>query len=423
MKINRRSFLTHGSKGFTALLVRSLASGLPVAYLLDPSESRAQQMMSSDIQTLILSTSSRGDPINVNCPGSYVDGVTNNPNLETARANFGSTRARAAQVWCGLPNDLRQRLAFFHYRPRSAAHPEYRSVMAMKGSIKNDVGNGSEMFASAMSQLAYSMAEYKQVEPIPLCDSSLTFLAQPLQQIKPLDLKALFSPTDQDLVDLRRTRDQVLDGLYANMQVRGNLAQREFIERYASSRVQARNLGTQLGDLLNDLPTDPEENNTPLDQVIAAVALAKARISPVMTINIPFGGDNHQDTGLVNEATQTTEGVQLIGRLWSELKEAGIQDQVSFATMNVFGRRSYTNTRGGRDHNQHHAVMVAFGKNVQGGVYGGMNSEGQATAINGIPPELTMEAAGFSMARALGHSNQVVQARIPNGQLVNSFLA
>ena len=52
-----------------------------------------------------------------------------------------------------------------------------------------------------------------------------------------------------------------------------------------------------------------------------------------------------------------------------------------------------------------------------------MNSEGRATSIDGIPVDLTMESAGFSMARALGHSQQDVQRRLPNGTLVNGFLA
>ena len=40
-------------------------------------------------QTLILSTSSRGDPLNINCPESYVEGVTNLPRLPSSRGRFG----------------------------------------------------------------------------------------------------------------------------------------------------------------------------------------------------------------------------------------------------------------------------------------------------------------------------------------------
>ena len=95
---------------------------------------------------------------------------------------------------------------------------------------------------------------------------------------------------------------------------------------------------------------------------------------------------------------------------------------MTFATMNVFGRRSYTNTRGGRDHNKDHAVMATFGAQIQGGVYGGMTSEGKAKDIGAINANTSMEAAGVSLARALGHSNQMVELRIPNGQLIDGFL-
>jgi uncharacterized protein (DUF1501 family) len=90
--------------------------------------------------------------------------------------------------------------------------------------------------------------------------------------------------------------------------------------------------------------------------------------------------------------------------------------------MNVFGRRAHTNSRGGRDHNQHHAVMVAFGAQVQGGVYGGIDADGKALSLDGIPVEQTMEAAGASLAKALGHSEQIINQRISNGQIVNQFI-
>ena len=421
INLNRRSFLQTGSSALGTLLLQGLATGLPPAFLLNPHKVSAQANQ-FNLQTLILSTSSRGDPINVNCPGTYREGIYHSPNLPSAQATFGGRRRRAAQAWCDLPGGLRDRLAFFHYSPRTAAHPEYRQTMTFRGSVKNEVGNGSEMFASAMSQLAYTEGIHLQKEPIPLCSSFLSFQSQPLQEIRPVDLRALFDAADPNLSDLRQTRDQVLDTLYADMRVNGNQAQKAFIERYANSRSQARALGEQLGDLLNELPLDEDNPNSGDDQVIAAIALAQLQISPVITINIPFGRDNHQDSGLVLEQAETISGVNSIRNLWDRLNAIGLQDQVTFATLNVFGRRSYTNSRGGRDHNKDHAVMVAFGANVNGGLYGQMDSEGKAVAIGNIPIEQTMEAAGFSLARALGHSNQTVLSRIPEGRLVNAFL-
>ena len=54
-------------------------------------------------------------------------------------------------------------------------------------------------------------------------------------------------------------------------------------------------------------------------------------------------------------------------------------------------------------------------------VYGGITSEGKTKNIGSINVNTSMEAAGVSLARALGHSDQVVESRIPNGQLIDGF--
>ena len=418
---SRRTFLTRSSKALGALFVNSLASGLPASFLLNPSRAAAQ---SPDLirKTLIFSTSRRGDPMNINCPGSYRSEVENNPILQSAQQTFGGREWQAASAWCNLPGALRSRLGFFHYAPRSAAHPEYLDAMAFHGSLNSREGNGSEIFPSAVAQMTYEQGLYLQEEPVRLCDTDLIFGGQPIQQVKPVDLSALFDPADEALADLRSTRDAVLDSLYADMRVNGSPAQRAFVDRYALSREQSRDLAENLGEYLEGIPSDEDDQNNARDQIIAAVALARIGVSPVITVNIPFGGDNHQDSDLQAEADQTTSGVQVIGELWDLLNAAGLEDQVSFAAMNVFGRRSYRNTRGGRDHNQHHAVMVSFGQGVNGGVYGRMTSAGEARDIGNIPSGRTLEAAGASMMRALGCAESEIAARVSNGQIHNPFV-
>ena len=65
----------------------------------------------------------------------------------------------------------------------------------------------------------------------------------------------------------------------------------------------------------------------------------------MIIIDIPFGGDNHQDSDLQIEANETTSGVGMIGELWSMLNAAGLQDQVNSTAMNVFGRQANRNSR------------------------------------------------------------------------------
>ena len=70
---------------------------------------------------------------------------------------------------------------------------------------------------------------------------------------------------------------------------------------------------------------------------------------------------------------------------------------------------------------------------IQGGVYGGVDSNGRAMNIDpvtgearaqgGISSELALEAAGTSLARSMGYSEEQVSSRIQGGQLIQSFFA
>jgi len=370
--------------------------------------------------------------MNANCPGSYHEGIENNPLLTPVDFSLGEVMTQAAEPWSLLPERLRSRLAFIHYQTNSAAHIEYRSTMTFHGSVKNAAGNGSEMFSSAIADLSHESIGTLQPEPLPLCREILTVKGQPLQNLKPTEIKSLFADDEGTFTQFQSLRDQVLDGLYSDLRVSGTRTQRRFLDQYALSREQARSLGENLGGLLEALPTNADESNGPLDQVVAAVALAKLKIAPVITINIPFGRDNHQDSTLAVEAEQTRSGVATINSLWEELERAGLTEQVTFATMNVFGRTLSRNGAGGRNHNRRHAVMAAFGPQVRAGVYGGALANGSCSHIDpmtgaaidsgGILPEHSMESMGKSLAVALGHSRDVAEVRIRGGQVIERFL-
>lgn len=430
-KLSRRNFL-RGSAVSSALVFQSLATGLPVDFLMNPSRALAQGV-NHEVQTLIFSTSQAGDPVNVNCPGSYRNGVTNNPLLEGVRAAYGGRQTRAAAPWAELPGALRRRLAFFHHRTDSAAHPEHDLTMSFRGAIKNAAGNGQEMLPSMVAQLGAPQMNTLQVEPMVLGNARITYQNQPLQTTSPTELKNLFAGREDELVDLRPLRDQTLDRLYRNMKDNGSPAQRTFLDRFLLGRDQARTLGENMGTLLDALPSNADEPNSARDQMIAAIALAKLRVSPVIVINIPFGRDNHQDSTLEEERDQTISGVADIKFLWSELRRHNLQDEVTFAMLNVFGRTLTRNNRGGRDHNRHHGVMVAFGSQVKGGVYGGVSANGRCRRINpnngratdngGIAEGDTLGTAGKSLLAALGHGEAEINDRIRIGRILNPFLA
>ncbi|MFT7622728.1 MAG: hypothetical protein ACI9WU_001903, partial [Myxococcota bacterium] len=207
---------------------------------------------------------------------------------------------------------------------------------------------------------------------------------------------------------------------------------RSFLDRYALSRDQARIMGEQLASLLDGIGADSDNTDGPQDQIIAALAPAKLRVAPVISLSIPFGGDNYGDKQLTDEATQTVAGVGHIQALWEGIKSLDMKDQVTFALLNVFGRNLQRNVHGGRGHNRNHGVMVAFGPGVRPGVIGEIDGNLQATGIDpmtgaafesgGIDPEETREAAGRSLLVALGHSHPTVDSRVLPGPIVDAFL-
>ena len=74
-------------------------------------------------------------------------------------------------------------------------------------------------------------------------------------------------------------------------------------------------------------------------QALAAAALIAANVTPVVTVHIAFGGDNHTDPDLQAEADQhVTRRAGHPAVMDALAGAAALTDKVTFATMNVFGR-------------------------------------------------------------------------------------
>jgi hypothetical protein len=430
----RRRLLKSAVLGAGLVGLRSLATGLPKSWL---SGARVAHAETVAPQFLILATSGQGDPLNANAPGSFVDGAQNNPlpELGAASVPFGGTEFRAAQCWGQLPEELRARLSFFHHRTYTNAHPEHRKVMALQGAAKSKTGNGQEMLPSLIASELAEALDTIQSEPIPLGSELISYEGRALDNIDPTGLKSLFDQPDDLLTSLTSLRDQQIDAIYGDLRVNGSKIQRSFLDRYALGRDQVRKLGEDLAQLLARLPVDPGDRDSPLDQVIAAVALIKLKVAPVVTIHLPFGGDNHNDSDLAVEAADTQSSIATLSSLWSELVNQGLQDSVTFASLNVFGRTLKRNAGGGRNHNQNHHVMTLFGPHVKGGVIGGVgpvDSDYGALAIDSstgrggdggdIDPLTSLESAGKTLAAALQLPSERIEQRISGGKVVSAAL-
>jgi len=159
-------------------------------------------------------------------------------------------------------------------------------------------------------------------------------------------------------------------------------------------------------------------------------------VTPVITIHIPFGGDNHTDALLANEARQTVSGVAAIGSLMSQLAAAGLSDKVTFMSLNVFGRTLGPSNTDGRQHNANHQVSITIGKPFKAGVIGGVgpvagdygalaiNSQnGRGGAGGDVEPAATLTALGKTVMTGLGVDSAVIDDQITSGKVISAALA
>lgn len=434
MNSMRRQLLQSAVFGAGLVGLRSLASGLPISWF-ESGVAHAEAAATPNF--LILATVNSGDPLNANAPGSFVAGTEHgaDPGLAASEVRLGAAVATGAARWSQVPEDLRARMCFIHHQTYSNAHPEYGKVQNLFGASKALAGNGQEMLSSLIAQENAHGLGTIQTEPVPLGSELITFQNRPLTNIRTSDLKSLFATPEDLAATLQKLRDAELDTMYADLKQNGTRYQKAFLDRYALGRDQARKLGDGLGALLARLPTDPSAPNSARDQLLTAIALITMKVTPAVTVHLPFGGDNHNDSDLADETAQTLGSISDIEFLWSELKAAGLHDRVTFAVFNVFGRTLKRNGRGGRDHNGQHHAMLLFGPRVKGSVIGGIAPDGpdfSATAFDSttgapsadgdVEPVGSLESAAKTLATALGVATDVVDRRIQGGKVITAAL-
>lgn len=414
--MDRRTFLTTG----IGLGIVSLATGIPPRWLRDgfPSAFAGQPRLATP---LILSMSQEGDPVNASAPGSTLDNIRrpDDPDFALSQMTFGTQTVTAGAVWGTLPASLRSRMAFVHHRTLEVAHNGFDRVALLQDKIGSRTGPGTESLPSAIAQETAVALGALQESPVCLGPEVVPFDGARLTTVPPSSIVSLFANQSSVLDDLRPLRQKVLDGIYGDLRANGTRAQRAFLDEIATSRELARSLGESLGSLLADFDLD-SDGDGPRDQIKVAVALASQRVAPVITINIPFGADNHVDPQFGDEIEGTEKGVAHIADLWSRLGDLGIQDSVTFGMLNVFGRT--LDRSNGRDHHPEHNVMWMAGPNVRGGVVGGLDVSQKARGFDlttgeasdsGVPANETLPVTGATLMAAAGVSDARISARMP----------
>jgi hypothetical protein len=420
--------------GFVGL--RALATGLPVSLLVNPRKALADDPVSAckaGAQFVIFQTSGNGDPINSSVPGTYEDPQithSQDPSMAPVPITIRGQQHTAATPWSTLPQSVLDRTVFWHMMTDTPVHPKEPEVLQLMAATYR-----GEMLPSILAKQLAPCLGTVQSQPISLGATSpaegLTYGGQALPIIPALALKATLANPPGELTNLQKLRDQTLNDLYDVYKSGATPAQRQYIDSMVTTQKQVRNINQ---DLLNQLASI--KDNGPASQILAAITLFQMKVTPLVAIHIPFGGDNHRDIGLAAETAQTVSGVATIVSLMQQLQAAGLADQVTFMSLNVFGRTLGPTNTDGRQHNPNHQVSITIGKQFKGGVIGGVapvasdygctavdSATGKGGSGGDVAPSATLASFGKTMLASLGVDAATISTAITSGTVVPAALA
>jgi uncharacterized protein (DUF1501 family) len=435
-KLGRRGLLGAFATFGGSVVLTSLATGIPAKILLDPLSASAGEPPKGKM--LILSSSSQGDPLNANVPGTYEVGPTQifhsaDPAMAKTALSLAGTSTFAAKPWAQLPQPLLDRTAFFHHATYTPVHGELNRVQKMMNATeKND------MLISLIARELAPILGTVQADPVSLGATGGELLSSSgrlLGNVAPLSVRQALGGVDGPLKDLTAMRDTHIDRIYNLYREHGTPSQITLLDAWVRSRDEVRSIGQELIARL-----DAIDGNDQLNQVRTAAVLAAMNIAPVITIHLDFGRDNHNDTDFETEAEKHLESIPMLELLMTELDalkaEGHLKNDVLVGTLNVFGRTLKKKGMGGRDHHSGHHVMVLMGEGIKGGIVGGVepNAAGTeyiSTSIDSttgakggdIPFEESLGAAGKTLGYALGVPEARLDEMIEGGKVVKSIIA
>jgi hypothetical protein len=426
----RRKVLFSGLFGAGWLGLRALATGLPVGLLTGSRIAHADPTCDpTKAQYLVFATSGGGDPLNANVPSMYVDpGIVHplDPTMAPTAMTVGGQSYMAAKPWATLDPAIIARTTFFHHATYTNAHSDHPKVNKLMGAVKRQ-----EMLISLLAQNLAPCFSTVQAQPVVIEPNLITFTGAVLPLLSPPNLQAVLANPTGVLGQLQTIRDTHVDQLNALFKQSGTAAQRQLLDKHALSQKQVRSLSQQL---LNDLAAIKGTTTTDLN--IATAVLIKMNVSPVVVTRYGFGHDNHTDTGLAKETSETVASLAALGDLWTRLKAYSLQDKVTIAFQNVFGR-TLSGSINGRDHHADHHVSVFIGAGFKSTIVGGvtLKSDGKDYRAQGIdsttgtgndggdiPYENTLGSAGKTLGAGMGVSRTVLDDQITLGKVVNSAL-
>lgn len=433
----RRAALWRLLFGSCGLGLRAFVTGIPPAVLANPRralalDNEASRAAAAAAQFLVVSSSQAGDPLNCNVPGTYLDPAVAHPvaaSMAPTSFALGGRQVTAARPWAGLPANVLARTNFFHHRTDSVGHGDLLKSLRLSGGIAQ-----GEILPSLLASQTAGLLGTVQAQPITLgafdAGEALTYGGRGIPMLRPSALKDVLTMPNGPLKNARALRDDTLNKLSAWYKKHATAGQATFLDRWANTQASLRQVSDGLLDGVASISTDDAAG-----QIAGTVALLQLRASPVISMHLPFGEDNHSDPGLALEAQQHVTGVAAIASLMAALARVDLADRVTFATLNVFGRTLAARKTEGRDHNENHHVAVLIGKNVRAGVTGGIaalagdygatgirSADGSPAASGDVPPSDTYAALAKTLGAAVGAPASVLNDRIAAGRAVTAAL-
>ncbi len=446
MNHSRRKWLRNaallGLGAKPSLYLRALVSGLPVTALAQsviPSDSQLARDEANGLSRFMLMyMNATGDPINVNAPGSY-EGNSDvifhcpHPSMVAEPVTVGSTTVRAARPWASLSSDILNRSTFVHHRTYQNIHSQMSKVLSLVGSSTGPNGETS-MSDHMPSIVAAGLAQqynYVQPQPIRLGGSGYGYQGQPLPKLSPSILQSLLG-SPQGGAELEALRQRELDSMYDLLKGQGaSQRQKDWLDQFALSSTQLQSLDANVIQALKDLPNN---SNMPID---AALLCFMMGLTPVASIDLAFGGDNHKETDVYDdEASELASGLESVSYIWQQAKALNLQDRLTVANINVFGRTLHKQGSPGRQHNGNHHVMMITGSKVNGGICGGIDeslpgkigagtfdsASGALTSGGDITIDKSLESVTKTLGVAAGATSDYMNLRVQGGKVISHAL-
>jgi uncharacterized protein (DUF1501 family) len=352
------------------------------------------------------------------------------PAMAASSLTLSGQQHTAAKPWADLPQNILDRTVFFHHATYTPVHGEMGRVQKMM-----DATEKNDMLVSLLARELAPRLGSVQGDPVSLGANGgelLSSAGRILGNVAPLSVRQALGGVTGPLQGLTAMRDKQIDRIYDLYRDQGTPSQRRMLDAWVRSRDEVRSISDALITRL-----DAIDGNDQLNQVRTAAVLAAMNITPVITIRLDFGRDNHTDSDFATETASHLEAIPALGTLMDELDalkaEGHLKNDALVACLNVFGRTLKKKGMAGRDHHSGHHVMVMMGDGLKGGVVGGVELNGSgkeyiaqsidSTSGQGggdIPFEETLGAAGKTLGVAMGVAPDRMDQVVTPGKAVQS---